>query len=47
MQFPEPTVDIEAIKQEYHAIVAAEGRESPAAGKKGKKKKKGRKANKK
>ncbi|UHD17793.1 hypothetical protein [Thiocapsa bogorovii] len=25
MQFPEPTVDIEEIKQKYHAIVGAEG----------------------
>jgi PPK2 family polyphosphate:nucleotide phosphotransferase len=46
MQFPEPTVDIEAIKKKYHDIVAAEGQEPPAAGKKGKNKKKGKKGNK-
>ena len=47
MQFPEPTVDIEAIKQKYHDIVAAEGQAPPAGGKKGKKKKKGKKGDKK
>ena len=47
MQFPEPTVDIEAIKQKYHDIVAAEGQAPPAGGKKEKKKKKGAKRKKK
>ena len=47
MQFPEPTVDIEAIKKKYHDIVAAEGQAPPAGGKKGKKKKKGKKGDKK
>ena len=47
MQFPEPTVDIEAIKQKYHAIVEAEEQDPPAVGKKGKKKKKSKKGNKK
>jgi len=47
MQFPEPTVDIEAIKKKYHDIVAAEGLVPPAGGKKEKKKKKGAKLKKK
>jgi PPK2 family polyphosphate:nucleotide phosphotransferase len=47
MQFPEPTVDIEAIKKKYHDIVAAEGQAPPAVGKKEKKKKKGAKRKKK
>ena len=47
MQFPEPTVDIEAIKKKYHDIVAAEGQAPPAGGKKEKKKKKGAKRKKK
>ncbi len=47
MEFPAPTVDIEEIKQKYHAIVEAEGGEDlagdkPAAAKKGKKRKQGK-----
>ena len=44
MRFPEPSVDIEEIKQKYHAIVATQEQEPPAVGKKGKKKK-GKKGN--
>jgi len=43
MKFPEPTVDIDVIKQKYHAIVAEEGtdgaEQTPADGKKQKKRK--------
>ncbi len=47
MKFPEPTVDIDVIKQKYHAILAEEGHgeaePTPAGGKKEKKNKKGKK----
>ena len=49
MKFPEPTVDINAIKKKYHAIVEEEKEKKEAQGdvSKGKKKKKSKKAKKK
>jgi PPK2 family polyphosphate:nucleotide phosphotransferase len=45
MKFPEPTVDIDQVKQKYHAIVEEEEHEAQAGdGKEGKKRKKGQKA---
>jgi PPK2 family polyphosphate:nucleotide phosphotransferase len=46
MKFPEPTVDIDQIKQKYHAIVEEEKNEAQAGGKEGKKKKERKKGQK-
>jgi hypothetical protein len=48
MKFPEPTIDINEIKQKYHAIVEEEGgeKQEPAGGKEGKKGNKGKKGKK-
>ena len=40
MKSPEPTVNLDEIKQKYHAIGQEETKRGPAGGKKGKKSKK-------